>query len=68
MLVSLKWLRSIVNCDAPTDEIAHRLTMAGLEVEAMEPYHFGLERMVVGRIQSIKKHPTVDHLKVCEVQ
>ncbi|UCE83797.1 MAG: phenylalanine--tRNA ligase subunit beta [Deltaproteobacteria bacterium] len=68
MLVSLKWLRSLVNCDAPPDEIAHRLTMAGLEVEAMEPYHFGLERMVVGRIQSIKQHPNVDHLKVCEVQ
>jgi phenylalanyl-tRNA synthetase beta chain len=68
MLISLKWLRSLVDCDAPPDEIANRLTMAGLEVEAIESHHFGLERVVAGRIQSIKNHPTVDHLKICEVQ
>jgi phenylalanyl-tRNA synthetase beta chain len=68
MLVSLKWLRSFVSCDAPPEEIAHRLTMAGLEVEATEPYHFGLERVVVGRIKSIKRHPEAEHLQVCKVQ
>ncbi len=68
MLISLKWLRSIVDCDDPPEEIAHRLTMAGLEVEAIEPHHFGLERMVAGRILSIRQHPTVDHLQVCAVQ
>lgn len=68
MLVSLKWLRSLVRCDAPPDEIAHRLTMAGLEVEALEPFHFGLERVVVGRIQSAKPHPNAKALKVCRVE
>ena len=68
MLISLKWLRTIVDCDAPPDEIAHRLTMAGLEVEAIEPFQFGLERVVVGRIQNIEQHPHAENLKVCKVQ
>ena len=68
MLVSLKWLRSLVSCDAPPDEIAHRLTMAGLEVEALESFHFELEQVMVGRIQSIKPHPNAKALKVCEVE
>jgi phenylalanyl-tRNA synthetase beta chain len=42
--------------------------MAGLEVEAVEPYHFGLEKVVVGRIQSIKKHPNAEHLQICKVR
>ena len=68
MLVSLRWLRSLVSCDAPPDEIAHRLTMAGLEVEALEPFHFELERVVVGRIQNIEQHPHAEALKVCKVE
>ncbi len=68
MLISLKWLRSIADCDAPPDEIAHRLTMAGVEVEAVETYHFGLEKVVVGLIQSIKRHPNSEHLQICKVR
>ncbi len=68
MLVSLKWLRSFVSPDAPPDEIAHRLTMAGLEVEAVEPFHLSLERVVVGRILGIRQHPSADHLRICRVQ
>ena len=67
MLISLKWLRSLVSCDASPEEISHRLTMAGLEVEAIEPFHFGLGRVVVGSIQSMKQHPAVEHLQVCKV-
>jgi len=68
MQISFKWLQSIVDCNASPDEIAHRLTMAGLEVEAIEPFQFGLEGIVVGRIQDMKKHPNAEHLQVCKVQ
>ena len=68
MQISFKWLQSMVACKAKPDEIAHRLTMAGLEVEAIEPFQFGLEAIVVGRIQGIEKHPSVAHLQVCKVQ
>jgi phenylalanyl-tRNA synthetase beta chain len=67
MQISFKWLQSMVDCNASPDEIAHRLTMAGLEVEAMEPFQFGLERIVVGRIQEMDKHPQAEHLQVCKV-
>jgi len=58
----------MVDCNASPDEIAHRLTMAGLEVEAIEPFQFGLEGIVVGRIQDMKKHPNAEHLQVCKVE
>jgi phenylalanyl-tRNA synthetase beta chain len=41
--------------------------MAGLEVEAVEPHLFGLERVVAGRIESVKQHPKAEHLQVCKV-
>ena len=68
MQISFKWLQSMVDCNATPDEIAHRLTMAGLEVEAIEPFQFGLERIVVGRIQDMEKHPNAEHLLVCKIQ
>ncbi|MFP3869279.1 MAG: phenylalanine--tRNA ligase subunit beta [Syntrophobacteria bacterium] len=68
MLVSLTWLRNFVQCDAPPDEIAHRLTMAGLEVEGINTHEFGLERVVVARIHRMEKHPTSHRLHVCQVQ
>jgi phenylalanyl-tRNA synthetase beta chain len=68
MQISFKWLQSMVDCNASPDEIAHRLTMAGLEVEAIEPFQFGLEGIVVGRIQDMEKHPNADHLQVCKVE
>jgi len=68
MQISFKWLQSMVDCNASPDEIAHRLTMAGLEVEAIEPFQFGLEGIVVGRIQDMKKHPNAEHLQVCKVE
>jgi phenylalanyl-tRNA synthetase beta chain len=58
----------MVDCNASPDEIGHRLTMAGLEVEAIEPFQFGLDRMVVGRILDLEKHPNADHLQVCKVE
>jgi phenylalanyl-tRNA synthetase beta chain len=68
MQISFKWLQSMVAIQATPDEIAHRLTMAGLEVEAIEPFQFGLEGIVVGRIQDMEKHPKAEHLRVCKVQ
>ena len=68
MQISFKWLQSVVDSNATPDEIAHRLTMAGLEVEAIEPFQFGLEGVVVGRIQDMEKHPNAEHLQVCKVE
>jgi phenylalanyl-tRNA synthetase beta chain len=67
MLVSLKWLRTHVRCDAPAEEIASRLTMAGLEVEALSGRDLGLARVVVGRILGISPHPGAANLRICDV-
>jgi phenylalanyl-tRNA synthetase beta chain len=68
MLVSLKWLRTHVRCDAPAEEIASRLTMAGLEVEALSRRDLGLARVVVGRILGISPHPRAANLRICDVE
>jgi len=68
MLVSLKWLRTCVRCDAPSEEIASRLTMAGLEVEAVTKRNLGLSRVVVGRIIGISPHSGAKNLRICEVE
>jgi phenylalanyl-tRNA synthetase beta chain len=36
MRVSLEWIKDLVEITAPAEEVAHRLTMAGLEIEGME--------------------------------
>lgn len=61
------WLRSLVNPSIGTDELAHRLTMAGLEVEETEPAAPPFTGVVVTRIVDIAPHPDADKLRVCQV-
>ena len=67
MLVSLKWLRDYVDVDAPAAELAERLTMAGLEVDALSEKGPAFRGVKVARILSLKPHPDSDHLSLCEV-
>jgi len=67
MKFSESWLREWVNPDLTTEQLAHQLTMAGLEVDAIEavaPEHSGV---VVGQILSAQQHPNADKLQVCQV-
>ncbi|MGN6658218.1 MAG: phenylalanine--tRNA ligase subunit beta, partial [Achromobacter mucicolens] len=50
-----------------TDELAHRLTMAGLEVEETEPAAPAFSGVVVAHIVEIAPHPDADKLRVCQV-
>lgn len=61
------WLREFVNPDCTTEELAHRLTMAGLEVEEVEPAAAAFSGVVVGRIESVEPHPDADKLRICKV-
>jgi len=67
MQFSEQWLRTYVNPPISSDELASRLTMAGLEVETNEPVAPAFSRVVVGRVLSVAKHPNADKLTVCEV-
>ncbi|MEN5066701.1 phenylalanine--tRNA ligase subunit beta [Achromobacter aegrifaciens] len=61
------WLRTLVNPAIATEELAHRLTMAGLEVEDTEPAAPAFSGVVVGHIVEIAPHPDADKLRVCKV-
>jgi len=67
MLVSLKWLKDYVNISLKTDKLAERLTMSGLEVEAIKEIAPAFTGVVVAKIISIKPHPDADNLSLCEV-
>ena len=67
MKISENWLREFANPDCDSATLMHRLTMAGLEVESVEPLGDGMERVFVAEIVSAIKHPNADKLQVCEV-
>ncbi|OPY07185.1 MAG: Phenylalanine--tRNA ligase beta subunit [Syntrophaceae bacterium PtaB.Bin038] len=67
MKVSLKWLRDYVDLDITPQELADRLTMAGLEVDAVEEYTPAFTGVVTARILSMRRHPDADKLHLLEV-
>jgi phenylalanyl-tRNA synthetase beta chain len=50
------------------DQLAHKLTMAGLEVDSVYDRYGNLSTVLVGRIISVKPHPRADKLKLCAVE
>ena len=62
------WLRSF--CDPPFSgrELADKLTMSGVEVEAYEPVGPPMRGVVVGEVLAVEKHPNATHLTVCRVK
>ncbi len=67
MRVSVAWLREWLTAVPPAEELAARLTMAGLEIEAVEPAAPPLDGVVVGEILSCERHPDADSLQICSV-
>jgi phenylalanyl-tRNA synthetase beta chain len=68
MKVTLNWLKDYVDFDYDADDLSHRLTMAGLEVDAMERLGEGLDTVVVARLADVQPHPDADRLTVCKVE
>jgi phenylalanyl-tRNA synthetase beta chain len=67
MQFSENWLRTMVDPKMTSDELAHLLTMSGLEVEAVEPVAPPFSNVVVGVVREMVKHPNADRLNVCQV-
>jgi phenylalanyl-tRNA synthetase beta chain len=67
MRVSLNWLKDYVDIDIPAKDLAERLTMSGLEVEALEPLGQSLQEILVAKILSIRRHPDADRLFICHM-
>ena len=67
MKVSEHWLREWVNPAVSNAELAAQLTMAGLEVDRLEPAAPAFEKVVVGRVTGLIPHPDADRLRVATV-
>ena len=66
MKVPLSWLRQYVNVDIPADELADRLTMAGVEVGEVQETG-GWSEVYVGSVTAVRQHPNADRLRLCTV-
>jgi phenylalanyl-tRNA synthetase beta chain len=67
MKFSEQWLREWVNPAVATAGIVEQLTMAGLEVDSVEPAGADLQDLLVGEVLSVTPHPDADKLRVCQV-
>jgi phenylalanyl-tRNA synthetase beta chain len=61
------WLREYVNPVISSEQLGHALTMAGLEVEAMEAVAPAFSHVVVAEVLTAEKHPDADRLQVLTV-
>ncbi len=67
MKFSEAWLRTWVDPSVDSTQLAHLLTMGGLEVEALDPVAPSCDGVVVGRIVTVEKHPQADRLNCLTV-
>jgi phenylalanyl-tRNA synthetase beta chain len=68
MRLSINWLKDFVDLTVTPAELADRLTLAGLEVEALEEVAPDFSGVVVGRVTRVEPHPQADRLQLAEVE
>jgi phenylalanyl-tRNA synthetase beta chain len=67
MRIPLSWLNEFIEMDQAPYEIGKILTMAGLEVDAIEKVSLPCDGVVVGKVLDTHKHPEADQLTVAAV-
>lgn len=68
MLVSYKWLNEYLDLSKVSpQELADKMSVTGIEVEAVEVPAEGLKKIVVGEVIECVDHPDSDHLHICQV-
>ncbi len=69
MKFTLSWLGRYVSLDGLVPgQMADRLTMLGLEVDAVEELYTSLGDIVTAKVLSVEKHPNADRLSLCQVE
>ncbi|MBQ1688158.1 MAG: phenylalanine--tRNA ligase subunit beta [Lachnospiraceae bacterium] len=69
MNTPLSWIKAYVpDLECSTQEYVDAMTLSGTKVEGYEVLDKNLEKIVVGKINKIEKHPDADKLIVCQVQ
>ena len=67
MNVSIKWLKEYIDFNLSPQELSDRLLMVGIETKSIKQLDEGLDRVIVGRINAVRKHPMADKLVLCDV-
>ncbi len=67
MKVPLRWLSDLVPINIPVKDLAHQLTMAGLEAEKIEIIGEGWANVYVGLVENVARHPDADRLNLVDV-
>ncbi|MBI4492120.1 MAG: phenylalanine--tRNA ligase subunit beta [Chloroflexi bacterium] len=68
MKLPLSWIREFVPVELPPARLAHLLTMAGAEVEDLAVLGADWEQVVVGRVASLERHPSLEALWVARIE
>lgn len=68
MNTSLNWIKAMVpGLDVTDQEFRDAMTLSGTKVENFTAFDKNLEKIVVGQIESVEKHPDADKLVICQV-
>lgn len=67
MLASHAWLQELTGLSLEVDDVARRLTRAGIEVESITRYGHNLDKVVVAEVRGAKPHPSRDKLQLVTV-
>ena len=67
MKVTYNWLKEFVDFEHSPEELAHLLTMLGLEVDAIERVGDGMDDVVIAKVIERGQHPNADKLSLCKV-
>lgn len=69
MDTSLSWIKAYVpELDCTAQEYTDAMTLSGTKVEGFKELDKNLEKIIVGKINKIEKHPDADKLVICQVQ
>lgn len=68
MNTSLKWIKALVpGLDCGVQEYVDAMTLSGSKVEGYEQLDADLDKIVIGQVTKIEKHPDADKLVICQV-
>lgn len=67
MKISCNWLTDYLVGSYSPEELAERITLAGLEVEEIIPTNKPLQGVVIGKVIEVERHPDADRLTICHV-
>lgn len=67
MNLSKKWLNDYVKLDVTDKQFADDMTISGSKVECYETEGAELKNIIVGKVESLERHPDSDHLWICRI-